>query len=199
MKSTIEIATPVKKTGASLVQKNQSKKPVAIKNKTLNDLFAKELKDIYDAERQLLDALPEMVKAAYNEDLQDAFEVHLQQTKRHVERLEKIFDRLRIGKNEEEMCEAMEGLIMKCRQIIDEFEESPVRDSALIIGVQKIEHYEIASYGSLCELADVLGYAKIAELLDRTLEEEETTDKNLTLIAQDINDDAYELEHDKVY
>lgn len=167
--------------------------------KTLNDLFAKELKEIYNAELRLLDALPEMVKAAYSENLQDAFEAHFQQTKRHVERLEKVVDRLWTDKNKEETCEAMEGLIKKCRQVIDEFEGSPVRDSALIIAAQKIEHYEIASYGSLCELADVLGYVKIAELLNRTLEEEETTDKNLSLIAQDVNDDAYDLEHEKVY
>ncbi len=167
--------------------------------KTLINLFEGELKDIYNAEKQLVEALPEMIEAAYNEDLQDALVAHLQQTKRHVERLEKIFDRLGIDKEDEEVCEAMQGLVSECRKIIAEFEQSPVRDSALIIAAQKIEHYEIASYGSLCELADVLGYAKIAEMLDRTLEEEESADKNLTIIAQDVNDDAFELEHEKVY
>jgi ferritin-like metal-binding protein YciE len=203
---TTEAAVPVKK--ASGQNKSVNKKTTAQKekniaqkeknNKTLDNLFEEGLKDIYSAEKQLIEALPLMAKAAYNEELQDAFENHLQQTKRQAERLEKIFDRLRIEKNEEEKCKAMEGLVAECQKVIDEFEESSVRDSALIIGAQKIEHYEIASYGSLCELADVLGYSKIAELLDRTLEEEEETDKNLTEIALDVNDEAFELEHEEV-
>jgi ferritin-like metal-binding protein YciE len=197
-----EASSPAKKQGAAQVQNTNGRKPVGGKekvSKTLNELFVEELRNIYSAELQLLEALPEMAKAAYSEDLQDAFEFHHQQTKRQVERIEKIADRLRMSKMEESTCKAMQWLIAECVQVIERFEESPVRDSALIIGAQKIEHYEIASYGSLRELADVLGYAKIAELLDRTLEEEETIDKNLSLIAQDINDDAYELEHEKVY
>jgi ferritin-like metal-binding protein YciE len=164
---------------------------------SLEGLFEKNLKDVYSAEKQLVEALPEMAKAADNEDLQDAIYKHLQETKRQVERLEKIFDRLDIDKSEEETCAAMEGLIDEGNKIIEKFEKSPVRDSALIIGAQKIEHYEIASYGSLRELADVLGYVKIAEILDRTLEEEEETDKHLTSLAQDVNDEAYELSHEE--
>lgn len=166
--------------------------------KTLKQLFEEGLKDIYNAEKQLIQALPEMAQAAYSEDLADAFQQHLEQTKKHAERLEKIFSRLRIDR-EEETCKAMEGLIEEGKKIISEYEESPVRDSALIIGAQKIEHYEIAAYGSLCELADVLGFHKICDTLDRTLAEEEETDHLLTSIAMDVNDEAYEMSSENEY
>lgn len=182
----------VKNTKASKTKEKKS-------NQTLDALFEEELKDTYNAEKQLIEALPEMAKAAYSEDLQYAFETHLQQTKRHAERLEKIFDRLDINKADDEICEAMEGLIKEGEQIIDEFEEGPVRDSALIIGAQKIEHYKIASYGSLCELADVLGYSKIAEILDYTLEEGEESDKELTAIARTINDEACAMSYEEEF
>ena len=160
--------------------------------KTLENIFEDLLKDTYSAEKQLVAALPEMIKAAYTEDLEDAFADHLQQTKKHVERLDRVFDKLRIEK-EEITCEAMAGLIKENKKIISEYEDGPVRDSALIIGSQKIEHYEIAAYGSLCELADVLGWQKIGDLLGRTLEEEEDTDLLLSEIATDVNDEAYDL------
>lgn len=165
-------------------------------HKTLDDLFEEGLKDIYNAEKQLLEVLPKMAKAAYSEDLQDAFNKHVEQTRRQSERLEKIFERLDIDKNEEEFCEAMQGLIKEAEQIMNEFDRSPVRDSALIIGSQKVEHYEIASYGSLCELADVLGYTKISDILGRSLQEEEDTDRHLTSIAQDVNDEACEMSYE---
>jgi ferritin-like metal-binding protein YciE len=163
------------------------------KSKTLRQLLEEGLLDIYNAEKQLIEALPEMAQAAYHEELQDAFTIHLEQTKKHKERLEKIFTRLRMEKEEEETCKAMEGLIEEGQKIIEEFEPSPVRDAALIIGAQKIEHYEIAAYGSLNELAEVLGYHKVADVLDRTLEEEEDTDLLLTEIAQEVNDEAMEM------
>lgn len=163
------------------------------KQKTLHDLLVDGLKDIYSAEKQLVAALPKMAKAAYSEDLENAFNKHLAETKKQVERLEKIFARLQVENKSDTSCAAMEGLVEECQKTIDEYEESPVRDSALIIGAQKIEHYEIASYGSLCELADVLGYDNVCDILDRTLEEEGKTDKDLTKIAQSINDEACEL------
>lgn len=206
--SSLKKNTDTKSTGDStknnLFKSNSTpaKSSSAKKQKTLEHLFEEELKDVYSAEKQLIEALPKMVKAAYSEDLKDAFENHLQQTKRHVERIEKVMDRLRI-EHEEEKCMAMEGLIKENEKVIEEFDASHVRDSALIIGAQKVEHYEIASYGSLCELADVLGYSKIADLLGRTLDEEERTDKLLSMIAQDVNDDAYEMsekeEHEEAY
>jgi len=182
--------------GKDTTNKEKTGKSQSIKagrGQSLEDLFENNLKDIYSGEKQLVEALPKVAEAAYNEDLQDAFREHLEQTRKHVERLEKIFGRLGIEKGEEEKCLAMEGLIKECNRTIEEFEESPVRDSALIIGAQKIEHYEIAAYGSLCELADVLGISGALNLLERTLDEEETTDKNLTDIAKDINDEAFEM------
>jgi ferritin-like metal-binding protein YciE len=160
---------------------------------TLDKLFEKNLKDIYSAEKQLIKALPDLVKAAENEDLQDAFNKHLEQTRRQAERLEKIFDRLEIDKSDEVTCKAMEGLIKETQETIKEFDKSPVRDSALIIGAQKVEHYEIAAYGSLRELAEVLRYSKIADTLDRTLQEEAETDDELSYIALDVNDEACEV------
>jgi ferritin-like metal-binding protein YciE len=168
--------------------------------KSLHGLFEKGLKDIYSAEKQLVEAIPEMAQAVDNEELEEAFNTHLEQTKKQVNRLEKIFERMSISKTEMEKCVAMEGLIEEGRKTIQEFERGPVRDSALIIGAQKIEHYEIAVYGSLCELADVLGEDRNGELLGRTLDEEEDTDQLLSEIAQDINDEAYELsEQEQVY
>jgi|SRR5688572_13139028 len=163
------------------------------KHKTLEELLEDNLKDVYSAELQLIDALPEMADAAHNSELQQAFTNHLEQTKRHLSRLEKVFDKFEIDTDEVETCKAMEGLIEEGKKIINEYEESHVRDSALIIGAQKIEHYEIAAYGSLCELADVLGYSNLHDLLGRTLDEEETTDEELTEIAAAINDEAREM------
>lgn len=160
---------------------------------SLKKIFEKELNDIYSAEKQIIEALPKMAKAADSEDLQDAFQHHLEQTKKQVERLDKIFERTGIQKSGE-TCEATEGLIKECEEVIEEFERSAARDSALIIGAQKIEHYEIASYGSLCELADVLGMHKVCEILDRTLAEEEDTDYLLTDIAMHVNDEAAETD-----
>lgn len=161
--------------------------------KTLEDLFEDGLKDIYSAEKQLIEALPKMAKAADSEELEEAFEFHLQQTKKQAERIEKIFERLGIESDDSKECEAMKGLIEEAEEIISEFEAGPVRDSALIIAAQKVEHYEIAAYGSLCELADVLGMNKECDILDRTLQEEGDTDHNLTELAMYINDYALEM------
>jgi ferritin-like metal-binding protein YciE len=161
--------------------------------KDLHSLLETGLKDIYSAEKQLVNALPEIARAIDNEDLEEAVTFHLEQTKKHVARLEKVFDRLHITKTDSEKCPAMEGLIEEGKKVISEFERGPVRDSALIIGAQKIEHYEIAAYGSLCELADVLGENKVHDILGRTLDEEEETDINLSDIAKDVNDEACDL------
>jgi ferritin-like metal-binding protein YciE len=169
------------------------------KEKTLRDLFEEGLKYMYSGETQLVEALPKVAQAAYSEDLQDAIQQHLQETKRHAERLEKIFNRLGIDKSKVEKCKIMEALIETNTKIIDEYEEGSVRDSALIIAAQKIEHHEMAAYGSLCELADVLGHSQLADLLERSLNEEERSDRTLSEIACDVNDDAYEMSEDKVY
>lgn len=163
---------------------------------SLSAVFINGLKEIYNAEKQLIKALPKMAEAASDEELKDAIEHHLEQTKKQAERLEKIFSRLRIDR-EEKTCAVMQSLLEEGQKTISEYEEGPVRDAALIIGAQKIEHHEIAVYGSLCELAEVLGYHKISDILDRSLEEEEEADHLLTEIAQDINDEAVEAEDEQ--
>ena len=150
----------------------------------LEKFFMDALKDIYWAEKALTDSLPKMQKAATTEELQDAFEDHTLQTKKHVSRLEKVFSLL--GKEAEaKKCEAMKGIIDECERIIDSTPEGTMtRDAALIIAAQKVEHYEIASYGGLVQLAITLGRDKVANILETTLQEEEDTDRNLTEIAE---------------
>jgi ferritin-like metal-binding protein YciE len=159
----------------------------------LEKFFLDQLKDIYYAEQQLVKALPEMQKAATTEELEDAFGDHLKQTERHVKRLEKVFQA--INKNPEgKKCEAMDGLLKEARTIITETKEgSMTRDAALIIAAQKVEHYEIASYGGLVQLAITMGLHRAAEVLEKTLTEEEETDSLLTEIAETyINIEAEE-------
>ena len=165
------------------------------KESQLEKFFHDQLKDIYYAEQQLLKALEEMKQACTTEELEDAFENHRQQTERHVKRLEKVFTML--GKKAEgKKCEAIEGLIKEGKSIISETKQgSMTRDAALIIAAQKVEHYEIATYGGLVQLAITLGKRSVANLLDKTLQEEEETDRLLTDIAEThINIDAEEEE-----
>ena len=157
-------------------------------NTQLEKLFMDTLKDIYWAEKQLTKALPKMQKAATTEELKDAFEDHLAQTEEHVTRLEKAFELL--GKKAQaKKCDAMEGLIKEAESIIEETEEgSMTRDAGLIIAAQKVEHYEIASYGGLAQLAKTMGHEDVKELLGQTLSEEKGADELLTEIAEnDIN------------
>lgn len=158
----------------------------------LQKFFLDQLQDIYYAEKELLSkGLPEMKKACTTEELEDAFDDHIRQTERHVKRLEKVFHS--IGKKPEgKKCEAMDGLLKEARTIIGETEDGSItRDAALVIAAQKVEHYEIASYGGLVALALTMGLDRAAELLERTLQEEEDTDQMLTDIAEShINVDA---------
>lgn len=163
----------------------------------LQKFFIDQIKDMYYAEQELMKALPEIRSAATTEELEDAIEDHHQQTRRQIKRLEKIFHM--IGqKPEGKRCEAMDGLIKECKTIIRETEENTMtRDAALIIAAQKIEHYEIASYGGLVALALTMGMERAADILDKTLAEEEMTDQLLTDIAETyIN---VEAEHEGAY
>jgi len=154
------------------------------KGSLLEKFFIDQLKDIYYAEQHLLKALPEMQKACTTEELEDAFEAHIKQTERHQKRLEKVFQLLG-QKAEGKKCEAIDGLIKEAKTIISETKEgSMTRDAALIIAAQKAEHYEIATYGGLVQLAVTMNLHQVAELLDKTLTEEEDTDKELTRIAE---------------
>jgi ferritin-like metal-binding protein YciE len=154
----------------------------------LEKFFLDQLQDIYYAEHKIIESLPKMAEATTTEELQEAFEDHLHQTQRHVKRLEQAFQILgRQAKGK--VCEAIEGIAREVESIIDETAEgSMTRDAALIMAAQKVEHYEIATYGGLLQLAITMGEYDIAELLDRTLIEEEETDALLTDIAEcDIN------------
>jgi ferritin-like metal-binding protein YciE len=163
------------------------------RDSALMELFVDELKDIYWAEKHLVKALVKMQKAAASEELANAFEEHATVTTEHVGRLEEIFEML--GKRAQaKKCEAMEGLVEEGKQIIEDTEEgTATRDVGLIMAAQKVEHYEIATYGSLTTLANVLGLDDVAELLGQTLDEEKETDERLTSIAEnDINYEAME-------
>ncbi len=150
---------------------------------SLNDLLIDQLKDLYNAESQLTKALPKMAKAATNPELRQAFEKHLTQTEEHVRRLEQVFeslDQAPKGKT----CAAMKGLIEEGGETIKEKAEANVKDAALIASAQRVEHYEIAAYGTVRAYALQLGHKSAAALLDRTLQEEGDTDKLLTRIAE---------------
>ena len=150
----------------------------------LQKFFIDQLKDIYYAEKELTKGLAEMKKASSTEELEDAFEQHAKQTERHIQRLEKVFQL--IGQTAEgKKCEAIEGLLREARTIISETKDGTLtRDAALIIAAQKIEHYEIATYGGLVQLAVTMGLGRAAGFLDKTLREEEDTDRTLTYIAE---------------
>jgi ferritin-like metal-binding protein YciE len=153
-----------------------------MKEAKFEDLFTKELTDLYDAERQIVEALPKMMVAASTEELAKAFAEHLQQTKEQVKRLDSIFTTM--GEQPRgDRCEGMEGLLREGEKLIREMEKSPVLDAALIAAAQKVEHYEISGYGTARTLATVLGQNEAAELLETTLEEEKDTEERLTEIA----------------
>lgn len=158
--------------------------------KTFEELFIEELSDIYNAEKQLTKALPKMAEAASNDMLSEGFLKHLEETQGQIARIEQLVEDEGLTlKNKK--CAAMEGLIEEGKQAIDEIEAGPLLDVALIIAAQKVEHYEISGYGSLIELAKLLGYDSAVELLAQTLEEEKSTDEKLTELAVgDINEEA---------
>jgi ferritin-like metal-binding protein YciE len=156
-----------------------------MKLNTLKTLYIDELRDLYNAENQLVKALPKMAKGAASEELQDAFEKHLEQTKTHVERLEEVFEE--IGeKPTGKTCKAMKGLIDEGSEILKEDGEESVIDAGIIVAAQKVEHYEIASYGSVRTFAQLLGKDKSADLLQTTLDEESETNELLNKLAEDI-------------
>lgn len=150
---------------------------------TLKDLYIHELKDLYSAEKQILQALPKMVKAATNEQLAGGFKEHLEQTKEHAVRLEKILS----GHNQTTRgpkCKGMEGVLAEGAEIIEEEGDDEVRDAGLISAAQRVEHYEMAGYGSARTYAELVGDSEGAQLLQTTLEEEGATDKKLTKLAK---------------
>lgn len=157
--------------------------------KSLEDALVHEMQDLLNAEKQLVKALPKMAKKASDPQLKDCFETHLQQTQAQVQRLENALETLQ-GKVRAKKCEAMSGLIEESEVMIKESQESDVLDTMLIAAAQKVEHYEIGSYGTACAWADMLGRNDIKDLLHQTLEEEKEADRLLTEIAMNVNQKA---------
>lgn len=160
-----------------------------MKENTLKELYLDELRDIYDAEQQLIKALPKMAKASSSSNLRQGFEHHLEQTRGHAERLEQIFEALgepAKGKK----CKGMAGLVAEGAEMIDEDFEEDVMDSGLISAAQRVEHYEIAAYGTVRTFANLLGESEAASLLEETLNEEKETDQKLTELSESINPEA---------
>ena len=174
MPRTSSTKTSTKRAGATAQKSDET---------MLKELFLEELKDIYWAEKHLTKALPKMAKAATSQELSNAFQQHLSQTEGQIERVEEVFEIL--GQTARaKKCEAMEGLVKEAQGLLDELPKGTmVRDAGLIIAAQKVEHYEIAAYGSLVQLAKTMGENEIAEILNQTLEEEKQTDQLLTELA----------------
>lgn len=154
-----------------------------MKNRTFFDLFFDQLCDMYSGEKQIVTALPKMIKAAQSEELKEAVKTHLTETKAQIERLEEIFHMLNL-QPKNEMCEAMKGILEEADEVIKNYTESPVKDAALIACAQRVEHYEIAVYGTLRTFAQHFKLNEIADLLQETLNEEGTANKTLTSIAE---------------
>ncbi len=159
------------------------------KVRTFEDLFVDELKDLYNAEQQLTRALPKMAKAASTPELKQAITEHLEVTREQVLRLEQVFEEIGIpakGKT----CQAMKGLIEEGQELVKEGMESEVLDAGIIGAAQRVEHYEIAGYGTVRTMAETLGHKKAAKLLEQTLKEEKAADEMLTRIAENVNNRA---------
>ncbi|NMG36794.1 DUF892 family protein [Azoarcus sp. TTM-91] len=151
--------------------------------KTLEDLFIHELSDIYSAEKQLTKALPKLARAATNPELAAAFESHLEETQHQVERIDQVVEATGV-KLKRMKCLAMEGLVEEGKEVMEAIDKGPVLDAALIAAAQKVEHYEIASYGTLLALGRLLKFDRIEPLLQETLKEEKAADQKLTQLAE---------------
>lgn len=168
--------------GAASLYNDRKEHHMSTHLETMNDLFLDEIRDLYDAEKQLTKALPKMAKAAATPELKAAFENHLQQTQGHVDRLEEIFETLG-EKGTGKKCAAMAGLIKEGEAIVGETDEGSLRDAGIIVAAQKVEHYEMSGYGSARTHAVILGHREIASRLEETLREEKAADRKLNDIA----------------
>ncbi len=156
---------------------------------TIEDLFLDELKDLYSAEKQITKALPKMVKAASSSELGTAFANHLEETQGHVERLEQMFQMLG-KKGTGKTCEGMKGVLAEGAEVIEDVEKGTVQDAGLIAAAQRVEHYEMAGYGSVRAIAKLLGKQEMVMLLEETLSEEKAADDKLTQISKTVNQQA---------
>ena len=161
-----------------------------MKLKSLHDLFVEELQDMYSAENMILKALPKMAEEATSTELRDGFEQHLEQTRGHVQRLDKIFDQLSGVDRQGKKCKGMEGILKDNKELLEADAEPEVLDAGMIAGAQRVEHYEIAGYGTVRTYARILGRDDWAQILEQTLDEEKETDAKLNQLAENINVDA---------
>lgn len=154
-----------------------------MKMESLKDLYLEQLRDLYDAETQLIDALPKMAEAAHHSDLKNGFNQHLRQTREHATRLERLFSALG-EKPEGQTCHGMKGLIKEGQEMVKAKGDPDVIDAGLIAAAQRVEHYEIAAYGTVRAYAEILGAEEAVKVLEKTLQEEEETDDKLTELAE---------------
>jgi ferritin-like metal-binding protein YciE len=162
-----------------------------MKLESLHGLFIEELQDLYSAENQILEALPKMIEKAESPDLKQGFQMHLEQTRGHVRRLDQIFDQLgNEVDRKDKTCKGMKGIIKDGEEVLKAKGEAEVRDAGMIAAAQRVEHYEIAGYGTVRTYAEQLGRRDWAQLLEQTLQEEKDTDLKLTQLAGHINIEA---------
>ena len=161
-----------------------------MKLETMNQLFVAELQDLYSVETQIIKALPKMIEKTKNPQLRTAFQTHLQQTQQQLERLNRIFDQVPDVDRDDETCEGMKGILEEGEDIIKNAKDDDVRDAGMIAAAQKVEHYEIASYGTARTYAQLLGRRDWAQLLEQTLQEEKDTDHKLNQLAEHVNVEA---------
>jgi len=178
-----------RQTGSQRQKSQRSSKSGGNNLSNLRDLLIDELQDLYDAENQLVKALPKIAQAANSDELREAIEEHLEQTKGHVQRLDEVFDHL--GENAKGThCDGMAGLLTEGKKMLEKKGDDSVIDAAIISAAQRVEHYEIAGYGCVVSFAKRLGESEAADLLGETLEEEKQADEKLTEIAESINAQA---------
>jgi len=181
--------TSEKKLDQNQGNSKNKEKSTSEKAQGLRDLFENELKDIYWAEKELTNAIPKMIKNATSEELIEALTSHLKETKNQVDRLQQVFESVNV-KAQEKKCEAMAGLVKEAIEIMESTAKGAVRDAGIISAGQKVEHYEIATYGTLASFARILGEDEAASLLEETLNEEKAADEKLSEISDAINLDA---------
>jgi len=156
---------------------------------SIEKLFVEELKDLHSAENQITKALPKLIKAASSEELRNAFNHNLKETEGHIQRLDQVFELLG-SSPKNKTCEGMKGVLEEGKQMLDETEEGAVRDIALISAAQRVEHYEMAAYGTVRTYAEHLGKREIANILQKTLDEEKAADEKLTEVSQTVHKQA---------
>ncbi len=161
-----------------------------MKIQSLNDLFVEELQDLYSAEKQILEALPKMAEKCASADLRQAFNLHLQQSREQKRRLDQIFDAIPKVDRDDVTCKGVKGIIDEGEKLMKDAKDAEVRDASMIASAQRVEHYEIAGYGTARTYANLLGRTDWARILQATLDEEKETDKKLTMLAEKINVEA---------